>query len=273
MAVKFNLSDTQLTHGLETFKVMNTMLESVRLIVNAPASYAARLACCAEEVRAAQTLRFEIFNLELNEGLEQSYASGLDEDPFDAVCDHLLVEHRLSRQIVGTYRLQTGVNAAAKLGYYSAQEFDFEPYEAARAQIIELGRACVHIQHRNLIVLGILWKGIADYAKQRGGRYLLGCSSITSQDPAAGASAYTELCRNHLASPSWRTRPLPEYDCPLNHLAGETVKIPKLLRAYLSVGAKICGPPALDRSFKTIDFLTLLDLEKLPMLVRQRFMG
>jgi putative hemolysin len=262
-----------LTHGSRTFNVVDTMLESVRLIVNAPTSYAARLACCAEEVCAAQALRFEIFNLELNEGLAQSYESGLDEDPFDAVCDHLLVEHLPSRQIVGTYRLQTGVNAAAKLGYYSAQEFDFEPYEASRPQIVELGRACVHIQHRNLFVLGMLWKGIAGYAKQRGGRYLLGCSSITSQDPAMGASAYTELCRKNLASPAWRTRPLPEYECPLNYLAEDPVKIPKLLRAYLSVGAKICGPPALDRSFKTIDFLTMLDLEKLPMLVRQRFMS
>jgi putative hemolysin len=249
------------------------MLESVRLIVNAPAAYAARLACTGGEVGAAQALRFEVFNLELNEGLAQSYASGLDVDPFDAVCDHLLVEHLPSRQIVGTYRLQTGVNAAAKLGYYSAQEFDFGPYEPSRRKIIELGRACVHIQHRNLIVLGMLWKGIADYAKQRGVRYLLGCSSLTSQDPAVGASAYSELCRKFLATPPWRTRPLPEYDCPLNHLAEESVKIPKLLRAYLSVGAKICGPPALDRSFKTIDFLTLLDLESMPPLVRQRFMS
>jgi putative hemolysin len=249
------------------------MLESVRLIVNAPKQYAARLACSAAEVRAAQALRFEIFNLELNEGLAQSYASGLDEDPFDAVCDHLLVEHLPSRQIVGTYRLQTGVNASAKLGYYSAQEFDFTPYEPFRSQIIELGRACVHIQHRNLVVLGMLWKGIADYAQQRGARYLLGCSSITSQDPSVGASAYTELCRKNLAAPAWRTLPLPEYECPIHLLAEEPVIIPKLLRAYLSVSAKICGPPALDRSFKTIDFLTLLDLEMLPALARQRFMS
>ena len=249
------------------------MLKSVRLIVNATAHYAARLACNAAEIRAAQALRFEVFNLELNEGLAQSYDNGLDEDPFDAVCDHLLIEHRPSRQIVGTYRLQTGVNAAAKLGYYSAQEFDFQPYEPFRKKTIELGRACVHIQHRNLVVLGMLWKGIADYAQQRGSRYLLGCSSLTSQDPAVGASAYTDLCRKNLASPEWRTNPLPEYECPLNDLAEEHVKIPKLLRAYMTIGAKICGPPALDRSFKTIDFLTLLDLESLPALVRQRFMS
>jgi putative hemolysin len=249
------------------------MPKPVRLIVSAPSNYVARLACHADEIRAAQALRFEIFNVELNEGLEESRASGLDADPYDAVCDHLLIEHLPSHQIVGTYRLQTGVNAASKLGYYSAQEFDFQPFEPHRAQIIELGRACVHIQHRNLIVLGMLWKGIAGYAQQRGARYLLGCSSITSQDPAVGASAYSELCRKHLAPPHWRTRPLPEYDCPLDHLAAEPVKIPKLLRAYLSVGAKICGPPALDRSFKTIDFLTLLDFEALPLLARQRFMS
>ncbi len=249
------------------------MIETVRLIASAPAHYATRLAGNAAEIRAAQALRFEVFNLELNEGLAESYASGLDEDPFDAVCDHLIVEHRPSRQIVGTYRLQTGLNASAKLGYYSAQEFDFQPYEPFRAEIIELGRACVHLQHRNLSVLGMLWKGIAEYAQQHGARYLLGCSSITSQDPAAGASAYAELCRKNLAPPAWRTQPLPEYECPLNHLAEEPVKIPKLLRAYLSVGAKICGPPALDRSFKTIDFLTQLDLATLPAVVRQRFMS
>ncbi|MEI9866450.1 MAG: hypothetical protein WDN00_18220 [Limisphaerales bacterium] len=96
---------------------------------------------------------------------------------------------------------------------------------------------------------------------------------VLSQDPAVGASAYTELCRKNLAAPAWRTQPLPEYACPLNRLDAEPVKIPKLLRAYLSVGAKICGPPALDRSFKTIDFLTMLDLEKMPALARQRFMS
>jgi putative hemolysin len=249
------------------------MLKTVRLIVNAPAHYAARLACNAAEIRAAQVLRFEVFNLELHEGLTESYASGLDEDPFDAVCDHLIVEHLPTRQIVGTYRLQTGANAAAKLGYYSAQEFDFQPYEPFRKKIIELGRACVHIQHRNLVVLGMLWKGIADYAQRHGSRYLLGCSSITSQDPEVGASAYTELCRRNLAPTEWRTLPLPEYECALDRLSGEAVKIPKLLRAYMSISAKICGPPALDKSFRTIDFLTTLDLEKLPAHTRDRFMS
>jgi len=252
---------------------MNATLESVRLLVGAPVQYATRLAAHLGQVRAAQALRYEVFNLELKEGLEQSHANKLDIDPFDAVCDHLIVEHLPTGKVVGTYRLQTGRNAASHLGYYCAQEFEFGLFEPIRDQMIELGRACVHRQHRNVVVLGLLWKGIADYARTHRARYLFGCSSLTAQDPAVGASAYADLCRRHLVQSQWRTRPVPAYDCPLEQLAAEAVQIPKLLRAYLSLGAKICGPPALDRQFKTIDFLTLLDLETLHPLARQRFFG
>ena len=249
------------------------MLETIRLVVASPAHYMTRIARTSDEVRAAQALRFEVFNLELDEGLRESYVTGLDEDPFDAFCDHLIVEHLPSNQIVGTYRMQTGLSAAAHLGYYSAQEFEFQVFERSRGQIVELGRACVHGQHRNLVVLGLLWKGVADYAQEKKARYLLGCSSITSQDPAVGASAYTDLCRHHLVSHEYRTRPHPDYECSLAALAADPPKIPKLLRAYLTIGAKICGPPALDREFRTIDFLTMLDLNALPDAVRQRFLS
>jgi len=252
---------------------VRTTVDAFRLVVRSPENYGTRLARNAGDIRAAQALRFQVFNLELNEGMEQSFATGRDEDPFDAVCDHLLVEHRPSATIVGTYRLQTGKRAANHLGYYCAQEFRFETFEPFRAEMMELGRACVHPQHRNLVVLGLLWKGIADYARQHNARYLFGCSSLTSQDPAEGASAYADLCRKHLAAPEWRTRPVPVYECSMVQLAAEPVKIPKLLRAYLTLGAKICGPPALDRNFKTIDFLTLLDLETLSELNWRRFFG
>ena len=248
---------------------MGAIKDSVRLLAGSSAHYAVRLAASAEELQAAQALRYQVFNLELHEGLPQSDATGLDADAFDAICHHLLVEHLPTRQIVGTYRLQTGGEALANLGYYSEQEFDFKPFEPFRKQIVELGRACVEKQHRNLVVLGLLWKGIADYATERGGRYLIGCSSLTSQDPAEGAAAYEELSQKHLPEPAWRTAPLPAYTCPLDRKT--SVEIPKLLRAYLTVGAKICGPPALDRQFKTIDFLTLMDLQTISDRTRARY--
>jgi putative hemolysin len=252
---------------------MEIVSASLYLRAGAPSAYAARLTRDSDEIRSAQILRFEVFNLELNEGLPQSLVTGRDEDLFDPVCDHLIVEHLPSRKVVGTYRMQTGANAASHLGYYCAQEFEFDLFEPFRGEIIELGRACVHHQHRNLIVLGMLWKGIADYARRHNARYLFGCSSLTSQMPEVGATAYADLCRKHLVEPPWRTRPVDAFDCPLNRLSAEPVPIPKLLRAYLALGAKICGPPALDRQFKTIDFLTLLDLANLHLSARQKFFG
>ncbi len=226
--------------------------------------YAARLARDGAELRAAQTLRFLVFNVELNEGLDASYATCRDADPFDEVCDHLVVEERATGEIVGTYRLQTGAMAAANRGFYSAGEFDFAPLAPMGAQLVELGRACVHSQHRNIAVLALLWRGIAGYARERGGRYLVGCSSLPTVDPAVGAAAYSQLMRAQLAPEPWRTTPLPAYHCPLDKIAAEPVRLPRLLSGYFSLGAKICGPPALDREFHTIDFLTLMDLDTLP---------
>src|SRR6266536_4962645 len=172
--------------------------------------YAARLARSADELRRAQQLRFEVFNLELGEGLAESYVIGLDVDPFDEFCDHLIVEELATSEIVGTYRLQTGQLAAANLGYYSEREFDFLPYEPFRCEMIELGRACVHADHRNFNLLHLLWRGIARYAVERNARMLVGCSSISSQDPTDGAAMYRQL-QSHLAETALRTQPRLEF--------------------------------------------------------------
>ena len=171
--------------------------------------YTFRLAAHAADLAAAQSLRFQVFNLELNEGLAASYATGLDEDAFDAVCDHLVVEHLPSATVAGTYRLQTGIQALPR-GYYSEQEFHFAPYESLRPQLVELGRACIHRDHRNFAVLNLLWKGIAQYAASHGASYLVGCSSMTTQDPAVGMAAFHRL-REHLVAEPLRTLPQPVF--------------------------------------------------------------
>lgn len=241
----------------------------------ANSAYRLVLAASQEQVRAAQALRFAVFNLELNEGLTCSYETGLDADRFDAVCDHLLVEDSSSGDIIGTYRLQTGARAAAGQGYYSEREFDFAPFETLRADLVELGRACIHAEHRNFTVLNLLWNGIASYARERGARYLIGCSSLTLQDASVGAAAYLRL-QAHLAPEQHRTKPVPGFACPLDNVAAQAPKTPKLLAAYLALGAGICGPPAIDREFRTIDFLTLVDLQSPGMRalqLRGRFSG
>ena len=224
------------------------------------------------ELRAIQKLRFEVFNLELQEGLSESHLCGLDADRFDAVCDHLVVEHVADGAIVGTYRMQSGHRAAQHLGYYCAQEFDFSAYETYRGEILELGRACIAKEHRSMQVLSLLWRGIAEYANTHGARYLLGCSSLTSTDPALGHAAYAQMAHS-LAPTHWQTLPLAPHRLANAPLKAVRADIPKLLSAYLALGAWICGPPAIDQAFRTIDFLTCLDLKAPHMEQRRKRFG
>jgi putative hemolysin len=234
--------------------------------------YVVRLAITERERAAAYRLRFIVFNLEMNEGLESAFADGYDTDRYDAVCDHLIVEHKESGKVVGTYRLQMGDVAGRNFGYYSEQEFDFTPYEGMRSQIVELGRACIHRDHRQSDVLNLLWKGIARYVIANGGRYMMGCCSLPSLDAALGHAVYGAL-KNYMVEPELVTRPTEKYVLPyVKAGTEEEVRPPKLLRAYLAIGAKICSEPAIDWEFKTIDFLTLLDLQTLHPRVAARFL-
>lgn len=229
------------------------------------------LAQSPDDLIECQRLRYEVFNLELGEGLSTSDRSGLDIDPFDSFCDHLMVRDLETGKLVGTYRLQTGQVARKNLGYYGNQLFDFSVYEPVRKELLELGRACVHIDFRNIMVLHALWKGIAVYAIRNDSRYLVGCSSISSQNENAGVAMYESLKDKYLVEPSLRTTPQPGHDCRSDGAPVDAARPPRLFRAYLEISGRICGPPAIDREFKTIDFLTLVDLANLPDRVRTRF--
>lgn len=235
-------------------------------------NYQIRIAESSSERDAVCRLRFRVFNLELGEGLQSSYTTGLDKDRFDLFCDHLIVEDRSCGEIVGTYRMQSGATAAQTSGYYSEQEFDFAPYEKIRGEVLELGRACIDKDHRTSEVLTLLWRGIAQYAKFYGLRYLIGCSSLNSQDAQTGWSMYLQLS-SFLTVEDFRTSPWSKYDLPASeHTSVCEVKIPRLLKTYIAVGARICGAPAWDREFGTIDFLTLLDLAQLSPAAKHRFL-
>lgn len=237
-------------------------------------AYTARFARHEEEIRAALRLRFEVFNLELNEGLASAHATGMDEDEFDEVCDHLIVVEEGSGCVVGTYRMQTGIMAGLHMGYYSACEFDFTPFEPIRDSLVELGRACVHRNHRSMTVISMLWREIVRYALERKARYLIGCSSLTSRDPAHGWALYNRFAsEGYLSDPRFRTVPLPAFALETVEPLADCPPPPKLLRAYLGIGAKICSTPAIDRAFGTIDFLTMIDCLNADPAASERFMA
>jgi putative hemolysin len=257
--------------------------------------YRLRLAETAHDREAACRLRFKVFNIELGEGLDSSYETGLDIDRFDTVCEHLLVEDKTTQRVVGTYRMQSGETAGRHLGYYSEREFNLDPYEPLRPGVLELGRASIDRDHRTPEVLMLLWRGIAQYATDMGLRYLLGCSSLNSNSPAEGWQMYRQL-ENFRVPPEFETTPTEAFACPeeleernaqpfafqQDRSAAEgpdsvaahaAVKVPKLLKTYLAIGARIAAAPAWDREFRTIDFLTLLDLKMLSAAARHRFLA
>lgn len=238
--------------------------------------YRVRFARTREEIDAALKLRFEVFNLELGEGLAASFATGRDADEFDAICHHLIVVDTDDDRVVGTYRCQTGEMAAAR-GFYSAGEFDLSELPAdVLLDAVELGRACVARTHRNAQVLFLLWKGLAAYVAAMQKRYLFGCCSLTSQDESEGERVFDMLKQSGHLHPTLRVLPRVGFECRGDGLSGEEsagVKIPKLFGTYLRFGARVCGPPAIDRLFKTIDFLVLFDVEEMAPAWRLAFFG
>lgn len=253
---------------------MNCLVSTPTAAPLAAGRYQIRIAQNAGDLLAAQRLRFEVFNIELNLGLDTSYLSGLDRDRFEPGCDHLLIEEVRSGAVVGTCRLQTGQVAALNLGYCHARRFDFTPLESIRFETVEISRACLHVEHRERSVLNLLWRAIVLYSTARRARYLIGCSSHPTQNSVLGASMYASIAECHLAPAQFRTVPRPENAIPVGAPFGDSpMALPHLLRAYLAVGAKVCGPPAIDVEFKTIDFLTLLDLDSLTEAARRNLLG
>lgn len=217
-------------------------------------------------------LRFDVFNAELGEGLESSWASGLDEDEFDRGCHHLMLEHA-NGELVGTYRMQTAEMARAGSGFYCDQEFELSHLpDDVLAGAVELGRACIARAHRNGLALFALWRGLASYLSWSRKRYLFGCCSLSSQDPRDGAAMLARLTREGRVSRELAVVPRPSHACPItDEDAAHALEVPRLFGTYLRYGAEACGPPAIDRAFGTIDFLIVLDLASVKRRVRRLF--
>ncbi len=237
--------------------------------------YSVRLAKNRMEIESALRLRFNVFNVELGEGLEESYDTKMDEDKYDQFCDHLIVLENKTNHVIGTYRVQDNESAEKGEGFYTANEFRIESLpESILSDAFELGRACIDKNHRNGRVLFLLWRGLAKYMMLLNKRYLFGCCSITSQDPAEGMAYYFRLKKEGHFHQKYLVAVEEEYICENKSettFSGD-IKIPQLFQLYLDLGCKVCSSPALDKQFKTIDFLILLDLETISEQTRALFL-
>ncbi|WP_086737586.1 GNAT family N-acetyltransferase [Streptomyces glaucescens] len=229
----------------------------------APARYTVSLARDEEDVRAAQRLRHDVFAGELG-ALLTSPRPGLDIDAFDAYCDHLLVREETTGQVVGTYRLLPPERAAVAGRLYSEAEFDLAPLAPIRPGLVEVGRSCVHPDHRDGAVIGLIWAGIARYMADRDHEWLAGCCSIPLADGGALAAATWDRVRErHLAPEEYRVRPLLPWPAEGVARPAGRVELPPLLRGYVRLGAWVCGEPAHDPAFGVADLYVLLPMSRI----------
>ena len=221
-----------------------------------------RLAQNNTDIRAAQSLRYKVFAEEMG-AHTKSKEPGLDQDLFDAYCDHLLVQNDATGEVVGTYRILRPEQAVRLGSYYSDTEFDLTRFNGIRSKLVEVGRSCVHPEYRTGAVITLLWSGLAHYMQSNKYQYLMGCASMTMADGGhMAASLHTQLASTSLSPAEWRVTP--RCALPLDSLQRNlNPEIPPLIKGYLRLGAMVCGDPAWDPDFNTADFLMLLSMNNI----------
>jgi len=223
-----------------------------------------RLAAAAEDVRAAQVLRYRVFYEEMGAKPDQrAEALQRDVDAFDTVCDHLLVidyAGDAAGEVIGTYRLIRRDAAAAHGSFYSAAEYDLAPIVEYPGEILELGRSCVDARHRNRPTMQLLWRGIAAYVFHHDIALMFGCASLPGTDPATLAMPLSYLYHHHLAPPALRPCALSHRRVDMRQVAAGDLDpvrgmglLPPLVKGYLRLGGFVGDGAVVDHQFNTTD--------------------
>jgi len=232
-----------------------------------------------DDVRAAQRLRHDVFVTEM--GARPTPLAGApaghDVDLFDDFCEHLIVRTAPAAdepgEVVGTYRVLTPSAARRAGSFYSDTEFDLTRLRPLRDRMVELGRSCVHPEHRTGGVILSLWGALAQFMEQNAMETVIGCASISMRDGGhCAASLWARLRETHLAPADRHVRP--RVALPVDDLDQSLdVEPPALIKGYLRMGAKVLGAPAWDPEFDTADLPMLTRVADIPARYRRHFLG
>ena len=213
-------------------------------------------------LREAQALRFRVFSGELKATLKSAERE-LDEDDYDAHCEHIGVRDLNSGQLVATTRLLDHYAALSIGRFYSEEEFSLHGLAHLQGPVLEIGRTCVDPAYRNGGTIAVLWGELAEALNRGDYHYLMGCASIPMHDGGIQAQAIMQRLRErYLSTEHVRAepkKPLPALDIPANVIT----EMPPLLKAYMRLGAKICGEPCWDEDFQVADVFILLKRDEL----------
>ncbi len=218
-------------------------------------------------LEAVFRLRYDIFKEEMGCNPSEN-DSGIDQDKYDAFCDHLVVIDRDTQQAVGTYRLLRHDVARANIGFYSENEFNLRDIYDKNLKFAEIGRACIKKAYRGQAIIALLWAGIGSFCDHYDIEYIGGCTTVGT-DPNVAQRIYQYAKDNdRLLDSSYSIGANPQ-----NRTEGFDVnktvdtngvkrELPPLLRAYFTMGAKLAPIPAYDPEFEVIDFFTLFNINR-----------
>ena len=215
------------------------------------------------EIREVQRMRYEIFCEEYNVTLPVNMRwKGLpiDADEMDDVCLHLVVRDTNTGAPVGYTRVLTSEQAEEFGHYYSSHEFKIDRIVNRPGRFLEIGRTCIHPDHRNGATIAVLWSFLAKYMQENDYQYLFGCASISLNDGGTNFASIMQVIRDQfMADEEFRVEPLLAVEMSQQDVNAK-VSFPPLLKAYTRMGARICGEACWDPDFNVADVFVLLDV-------------
>ncbi len=231
--------------------------------------FSVTIAQTADEIRAAQALRYDVFVRELGGGgVMVDHVSGLEIDRFDPFADHMLVRDEATGTVVGVYRLLRSEQAALAGGFYSEGEYDLSALKTSGRRLLELGRSCLHKDYRGGMAMFHLWSALSGYVADHGVEILFGTASFHGTDVHALAQPLTLLHHSHLAPDDLRVRSTEFQTMDLIATAEldrrkAMVEVPALIKAYLRLGGFVGEGAYVDHDFNTTDVCLILDTARM----------
>ncbi|UUZ97197.1 GNAT family N-acetyltransferase [Paenibacillus sp. P25] len=255
------------------------MIRAASPVTPRPSQLTLKLAENERDLEQVFRLRYEVF-VEEERNLQLLSAEGLEQDAYDAYCDHLIVKDLETDLVVGTYRLLPGERAVREIGFYSETEFDLGGFAAYKRETLELGRSCVAQAYRGGKAIQMLWEGIAAYITEHHYHYLIGCASVHMHSVEELNLIYTMLRQKQVITDRFGVRPLESHRIKglqkvETDLSEKDIfrRLPPLMKGYQWLGAEIGGDPAYDALFDTVDFFIILEKDRVTRRYKKHFLN
>ena len=225
--------------------------------------YRARYASSQIDVLAAQSLRYQCFNL--------SNKDEIDVDDFDTLCQHVLIENLETEKLICCYRIlsfESGKNISSS---YSSQFYDLKVIESFTEPMIEVGRFCIDPEVNDPSVVLTAWAALAHIVYHSQTELLFGCSSFEGIEKEKYLDSFGLLRDRYMAPhhlrPKIKAPKVFRYSKDLIYKVDKKkalLNMPPLLKTYLSMGAWVSDHAVIDLNMKTLHLFTGMEISKIP---------